>query len=52
METLHYSYEYNLDGNQSKKIEYTGKAIRYYYDGLGRLTQESETMGNDSVMRV
>lgn len=40
----HYSYEYYLDGNQSRKSDSTsGKATTYSYDGLSRLTSESNS---------
>ena len=37
-----YSYVYRLDGNQASKTDHTGKVTAYTYDGLGRLTGESE----------
>ena len=41
-----YTYEYSLDGNQTKKTDNTGKATSYTYDGLGRLTSEAPAGGN------
>jgi len=38
-----YTYEYSLDGNQTKKTDNTGKITDYTYDGLGRLTNEAVT---------
>ena len=35
-----YSYTYYLDGNQASKTDSTG-TTSYQYDGLGRLTRES-----------
>ncbi|MCL1858451.1 MAG: hypothetical protein FWF92_04385 [Oscillospiraceae bacterium] len=40
-----YSYTYQLDGNQTGKTDNTGKVTSYVYDGLGRLTSESDTTG-------
>jgi len=37
-----YSYTYQLDGNQTSKKDQSGKTTTYVYDGLGRLTSESE----------
>lgn len=42
------SYTYQLDGNQTQKISVVGgvsKTTNYVYDGLGRLTGESDTTG-------
>ncbi len=39
-----YSYTYALDGNQATKTEPGGKATSYTYDGLGRLSAETETV--------
>jgi RHS repeat-associated protein len=38
-----FSYTYYLDGSQASKTDNTGKTTSYAYDGLGRLTTESET---------
>ena len=38
-----YAYTYQLDGNQTSKTDHTGKITSYIYDGLGRLTSESDT---------
>jgi RHS repeat-associated protein len=38
-----FSYTYYLDGSQASKTDNTGKTTSYTYDGLGRLTTESET---------
>ena len=38
-----FTYAYYLDGNQEKKTDNTGKVTTYLYDGLGRLTKETET---------
>ena len=38
-----YAYTYYLDGNQAAKADHAGKVTSYLYDGLGRLTKETET---------
>ncbi|MEM1485595.1 RHS repeat-associated core domain-containing protein [Oscillospiraceae bacterium PP1C4] len=40
-----YRYTYYLDGNQKDKTDHTGMITSYLYDGMGRLTQESEVGG-------
>ena len=47
-----YMYEYGLDGNQARKAEYTGKATAYEYDGLGRLSRETESGTDSPVTRA
>jgi RHS repeat-associated protein len=39
-----YKYTYKLDGNQDSKKDNNGTATTYTYDGLGRLTNETETL--------
>ena len=40
---------YTLDGNMATKIDYDDKETWYEYDGLGRLTKESEVVNNNIV---
>ena len=47
--TLEYSYEYNAEGDLSKKLDViTGKAVNYEYDSLGRLIHSSQTVTDAS----
>ena len=47
--TLKYSYEYNAEGDLSKKLDVTtGKAVNYEYDSLGRLIHSSQTVTDAS----
>ena len=39
-----YEYTYRLDGNQDGKLDHEGVHTSYDYDGLGRLTNETETV--------
>jgi RHS repeat-associated protein len=47
-----FTYTYNLDGNQASKTDSTGRVTTYLYDGLGRLTNETETVGNDESSKT
>jgi len=41
--------KYNLDGNQSKKTDNTGRVTEYEYDHAGRLASEAESYANSLV---
>ncbi|TYQ13390.1 UNVERIFIED_CONTAM: YD repeat-containing protein [Acetivibrio alkalicellulosi] len=48
-----YSFEYYLDGNQSKKVEYiSGNSTEYIYDGLGRLYRETDKENNSILTDI
>lgn len=44
-----YEYTYTLDGNQVSKTDQSGKITAYTYDGLGRLTGESESVAGSTL---
>lgn len=42
-----YTYTYYLNGNQANKTDSAGKANDYIYDGLGRVSAETETVSGN-----
>ncbi|WP_027399036.1 RHS repeat-associated core domain-containing protein [Anaerovorax odorimutans] len=47
-----YDYTYYLNGNQAAKVDNNGLQTSYIYDGLGRLTKESESGTADAITKT
>ena len=47
-----YTYTYTLDGNQTSKTDAEGRVTNYVYDGLGRLSSETQTLAGQTLFQA